>query len=367
MRAEPAQLEQWYRDVLPARFDLSSSGVHPFSFGEVIEIAGIDEEALRRLSLDDTTSLGSPNIREVVASTVGTSEPNKVLIANGSSEALFLVLATMLQPGDEVIVTDPIYHGLVAGVAMNGCRVVRWPLRREGGFAADLDLLASLLTPKTRAVIANFPHNPTGVTLSPGGLRTLVDLVARQGTYLAWDAAFELLVYDGNPLPNPATLYERAIAFGTLSKAYGLPGLRFGWCIGPEAVIDGTIGLRDRSTLFVSALVEFVAAAVLGAGPRFVERRLETARENRAIVHDWIQSEGDTIAWSLPSGGVCGFPELHGIDVARFCRDLAERADTILVPGEAFDHAGHVRLGFGGRRTTLVEGLARLSAAFRDG
>jgi capreomycidine synthase len=363
---EPAELEQWYRDVLPARLDISSSGVYPFTLRELLDIGRADIDEFLALAVDDTTSLGSWSIRQTVADIVGGGDPSRVLVANGSSEALFLVLSTVLSPDDEVIVGDPIYHGLVAGARMNGCRVVRWPLLHEGKATVDLQRLRDLFTAKTRAVIANFPHNPTGVTITDSQLRELVEIVSERDAYLVWDAAFAPLVYETAPLPDPSSLYDRVIVFGTLSKAYGAPGLRFGWCIAAPEVVDATIGLRDRTTLFVSTIVEFVAGCVLRSGDEFIRRRLENARGNRAIVGAWIAQESDKISWSLPAGGVCGFPELKEIDVARFCRDLVQTEETILVPGSAFGHSQHVRLGFGGERDSLIEGLARVSHAFQQ-
>lgn len=115
-------------------------------------------------------------------------------------------------------------------------------------------------------VVVNLPHNPTGATVTPDQQRELIDLCARAGAYLVWDMAFSDLTYDGPPLPDPGLFYERAVSMGTLSKAYGLPGLRLGWCLAPPEVLERFIRIRDYLTLHLSPLVEMIAERAIRGG-----------------------------------------------------------------------------------------------------
>ncbi len=181
------------------------------------------------------------------------------MVTHGSSEAMYLVIHALLRAGDEVVVLDPAYQPLQSIAASVGCRLRHWRLRFERGFAPDIEEAKRLIGPQTRMVIVNFPHNPTGATLSREELRELVAACERVGAYLFWDAAFAEVTYDAPPLPDPALSYERAISLYTLSKAFGLPGLRVGWCVAAPEVLEQCMRLRDYITLHLSPMVELIA------------------------------------------------------------------------------------------------------------
>jgi capreomycidine synthase len=363
MRVPRAALEDWLRDsYFDAEVDISSSGVAPYSVAEFRAITGLELAELDALAFRDSRSLGDPRLRAAIAGRWGDGDPERVMAANGSSEALFLVLSTLLRPGDEVVVQEPAYHSLVSIAGAMGCQVRAWPLRFEDGFRPDLDELEALLSGRTRMVVVNFPHNPTGVSLDADAAARLVDLVAGTGAYLLWDAAFADLSYDRPPLPDASTRYERAITFGTLSKAFGLPGLRVGWCFAPPDVLDGCVQLRDYTTLALSPVVELFALHAVRHADVLLAPRLAQARESRDVLREWVHGHDDRVAWVRPDGGVTAFPLLRGVpDVERFCDRLMGEHRVLLVPGTCFGRPGHVRLGFGVRPDELSAGLDAVS------
>jgi capreomycidine synthase len=288
------------------------------------------------------------------------------MVTHGSTEANFLIAHALLQPGDEVVALDPIYPQLRAVAESIGCRVRAWPLRPEAGWRPDMDALAGLVTPATRMVVVNFPHNPTGATLTPAEQDALVAACDRAGAYLVWDAAFADLTYDAAPLADPVTRYGRAVSMGTLSKAYGLPGLRVGWCLAAPEVLREMVRVRDYLTLHLSPLVELLAAAVLDKANLILADKRALAVRNREIVAQWMEGQGGAVTWTLPAGGVCGFPCFHEVpDIEAFCHRLALEQRVLLVPGTCFGVPGHARLGFGGPTAALQTGLERLSEALR--
>ena len=370
MRISPALLEDFLRDYFfTTEFDLGSSGVECWTLGDLRRTAGPEGDALLAAldatPLDDTPSYGTPAARGAVADRWAGGDSGRVLISHGSSEALFLAMNALLDPDDEVVALRPAYHALDSVAAAIGCRVTPWRLRFEDGYAADLDELARLVTGRTRMVVVNFPHNPTGATITPAEQDRLVAICERAGAYLIWDGAFTELTHDGEPLPDPAARYPRALSFGTLSKAYGLPGLRFGWCIGDPALLAAFLPLRDRLTICLSPLVEAVATVAVRAADRLAKPRLEQARGNLARLERWA-ADRPAVRLVRPRGGVTGFPVLGVPDVDDFCHRLAEKRDTLLVPGSAFGEPAHVRLGFGGRSDLFAEGLSRLGEALAE-
>ncbi|HSU14833.1 capreomycidine synthase [Longimicrobium sp.] len=363
----PALLEEWMRlYYFAVDADIGSSGVSDYSLAEVRALLGIGVEEMDAVVFHDSQTLGGPGVRRAAARRWAGGEVDRVMVTHGSTEAIFLLLNALLRPGDEVVVLDPVYPGLGDVVRAIGCRLVPWTLRPGNGWRPDLDELEDVVSPRTRMIVVNFPHNPTGATLTPGEQDALLAVAARAGAWLLWDGAFAELTYDAPPLPDPSGRYERAVSLGTLSKAYGLPGLRVGWCLAAPEVLERMTRVRDYTTLHLSPLVELIAERVIDGADRILEQKRAVARRNRRTVQRWMDEQGGAITWTLPAGGVCGFPRLHEVpDVEAFCHALAREQRVMLVPGTCFGWPGHARLGFGGSAGALEEGLGRLAEALR--
>jgi capreomycidine synthase len=364
-----APMEEWLRDhYFAADIDISASGVEPYALGDVREMIGLGQDELDRLVLMDGHSYGDPEVRRLIAERWGTGDPSQVMTTNGSSEAIFLVLTALLRPGDEVVVVEPGYHALIHLAATIGCEVKPWRMDHpERVFGAALDDLDRLMTERTRAVIVSFPHNPTGISLDEPELQGLLGRAAEVGAWVVWDAAFNDITYDAPPLPNVVSLYERALSFGTFSKSFGMPGLRFGWCISPDDILRDCVRVRDYVTLHLSPLVELVARRSLENLDALLQPRLDQARHNREILRDWAEAHGDDVSLALPAGGVASFPRLDCVDdVDAFAFKLMDEHGVLVIPGSCFDRPRHVRLGFGGPTGELVEGLERFDRALAE-
>lgn len=362
-----ALLEDWLRDYyFEVEVDMSGSGVEDFSMGELRQLLGIETDELDRVVFHDSRSLGGDGLRAALADRFAGGRVERVMATHGSTEATFLIMNALLSPGDEVVVATPSYQQLASTAEPIGCRLVRWPLRFEDGFRPDLDDLRRLLSPRTRMVVANFPHNPTGTTVTPEEQRELIAVVERSGAWLLWDNAFAGLVHDAPPLPEATDLYERAISMCTLSKAYGLPGLRVGWCLAASpAVLEAMVQVRDYLTLSLSPLVERIAERAIRGADRLLEPRLAQARRNLEIVAAWMEEHEERVEWVRPRGGVTAFPRLRNVEdpgeVEVLCHRLARERRVLLAPGVCFGLRDHVRLGFGGSTAGLEAGLAHLS------
>jgi capreomycidine synthase len=362
-----APLEDWLRDYyFTNQIDISSSGVQPYAMSDLYAMVGLPPGVLDDLVLRDSHSRGGPELRTAVAEAFGDGREERVMVTNGSCEAIYLFMTTFLRPGDEVIVQAPAYHMLNTLPASLGCAVVLWPLRAENGFRPDLDELRSLVSARTRAVIVNFPHNPTGASLDRAGQAELVRIAERAGAYLVWDQAFRELVYDDDHLLDALVPYERFVAFNTLSKSYGLPGLRVGWAIMPPELIDPCVGLRDYVSYSLSPLVERVALYAVRGANRLLAVRRDQVRANLERLRQWLSEQGDMVDCPVPMGGVSAFPRLTSVrDVDAFCQHLMDDYGVLLVPGSCFGMPQHVRLGFGGPSADLADGLDRVAALLR--
>jgi len=366
MEVVPAHLEYWMRTYyFETEIDLGSSGVQNFSLGELRQLFNITTEDLDRIVLHDSRTLGDPELRKAIGNRWANGNAERVMATNGSSEANYLVMHSLLEPGDEVVVLEPFYQQLYSIAETIGCKLKRWRLRFEDNFRPDLSEARRLIGPQTRMIVVNFPHNPTGASLTPAELDELIELAAGSGAYLVWDAAFAEISYNSPVLTDPGERYDRSITLGTLSKAYGLPGLRVGWCLAAPDVLARLIRLRDYTTLHLSPLVELVATRAIENGDLLLKPRLAQARHNLELLSSWVDRHSEYVSLVRPQGGVCVFMRLHNVDdVEDFCRQFAHEYSVLLVPGTSFRDPNHVRLGFGCSTAELTEGLSRLSAHF---
>jgi capreomycidine synthase len=363
MDLAPALLEIWLRDYyFTTSIDLGCSGVETYSFGELRQLLNLTEATLNQIVFRDGQSLGDSELRKVIAQRWGNGDHHRVMVTHGSSEAMYLTMHALLREGDEVIVLDPAYQSLFSIAASIGCKLKPWHLSFNRQFVPDICNFRTLISHRTRMVIVNFPHNPTGTSLTTEQQTELIDLVGEVNAYLFWDGAFTELVYDGPSLPDPALSYERAISIGTLSKAYGLPGMRVGWCFASPEILDRCIHLRDYITLSLSPLIELIAKMAIEKADVLLKKRLLQAHVNLELLTSWVHQHQDHVEWVRPKGGVSAFLHFREIkDIESFCHQLAEKYNVLLVPGTCFNHQGFVRLGFGGATAEFKVGLSRLS------
>lgn len=358
----PAPLEDWYRHHYFANeIDISGSGVEDYTFREIQEIAGFRFGDLDTTQLRDAPTVGGVAIRTRLASLFGTGDPDSVMVTNGANEGLQLVIRSVLNPGDELITLGPCYHCHDKIAESMGVTVKKWSLSMDGEFQLDLRALESLVSAETKALCLNFPHNPTGKSISQEMLEDIVAIARDNDLYLIWDAVFQQLAYEQPPLQDPIHLYAKTITLGTFSKAYGAPGLRFGWIIGPREVITASVRQKDYGNLFVAPLIEYAAEKMLATLDSFSVPRLAQATSNRIAVDTWLGRDDIGLSWRRPDGGVCGLIVLPpGKNDVEFCSELLAKEGVLLVPGSCFGMPGHARLGFGGNGEKLLEGLARL-------
>jgi len=363
MEIAPALLEHWMRQYyFDTDIDIGSSGVESYSMLELRRLLDLSQDHLDRVIFDDSRTLGGPGLREAIGARWADHNPTRVMATHGSSEGIFLAINALLHPGDEVIAVSPCYQQLFAIAESNGCRLKYWSLDYERGFVPDIQQLKSLITQRTRMVIVNFPHNPTGTSLTPEQQKDLVDTVAEAGSYLLWDGAFAEMTYDRPPLPDPGKWYNRTITLGTLSKGYGLPGLRVGWCLASPDILEQFVNLRDYITLHLSPLIELIAERAVRKADILLRVRMEQARANLNALASWVEGHRKFVDWVPTQGGVCALLRMpSGCDVEAFCHRRAREYRVLLVPGTSFGHPGFVRLGFGGPASKFEEGLTRLS------
>jgi aspartate/methionine/tyrosine aminotransferase len=314
--------------------------------------------------------LGDPDLRARIAESGDGLQPDHVLVTPGAAAALFAVSSSQLGPGDHAVVVRTNYATNIETPVAIGADVDFLDLRFEDGFHLDLDRLAALVRPDTKLVSITVPHNPTGTMCTREELVAVVELVERSGATLLSDETYRDLTH-GDPLPVAASLSDRAVSVASLSKAYGLPGLRVGWAVTRSPALRETLlAAKEQIVICDATLDEAIGAAVLADRDRLLPPIQATVADHLGRVAAWI--DGDPrLEWVRPSGGVVCFPRVRAeieIDVDRFYDVLLARHGTYVGPGHWFDaDRRHFRLGYGWPTTAdLDAGLAGLSKALDD-
>jgi len=312
---------------------------------------------------------GVPSLREQIAGDApGVVGVDDVLVTAGAAPALFIVATTLLEAGDHLLIEEPNYATNLETPRTLGAEVEPLPLFFEDGWSLDLDLVEKRLRPETKLVSVTYPHNPTGAMIDLATLERLVEIVeGHPEARLLVDETYRELAF-GEPLPVAAGLSERVISVSSMSKTYGLPGLRMGWLISrdPELATP-LLAAKEQILICGSPINEEMAARVLEARERILPPIKATIAEHLGIVREWMASQS-TFEWVEPEAGVVGMPRLSdpdSVDLDRFYDDLLKQHGTYVGPGHWFDQPRSCfRLGFGWPETEeLRRGLDGLAAA----
>jgi aspartate/methionine/tyrosine aminotransferase len=369
VRYAPFQMERWQSTYEHrVRFNLSESGVHPLTVGELLELAGsrLDLAAVR---LGYAQSNGSDELRALIAADYAGASDASVLVTVGGAEANFASFWHLFETEGKAAVVVPTY-GQVPGLVDSfggDARQVR--LLEEEGWQPDLDHLATALKDGARFVLVTNPNNPTGAVLSTESMDGIVELTEKHG---AWILADE--VYQGAELGEARTpsfwgRHERVLVTNSLSKAYGLPGLRIGWIVGPEAEVAALWGRTDYSTICPASLSDALACVALepATRARIRERTRGIVRKNLALLEEWMRAQEGRFRYRPPDAGAICFAHYDApVGSSVFAEKLRVEKDVLVVPGDHFGMDGYVRIGFGNPANELIEALGRVREAFDE-
>jgi aspartate/methionine/tyrosine aminotransferase len=312
--------------------------------------------------------LGDPLLREAVAAGGEGLSPDDVLVTAGAAAALFCVATTLLEPGTHAVVVRTNYATNLETPRAIGADLDVVDLGFEDGWRLDVERVRSLVRAgHTKLISVTQPHNPTGTTFDRATLDGLVELAEGSGAVLLVDETYRDLTH-GDPLPLAATLSPRVLSVSSMSKAYGLPGLRIGWVVCRDAALaEQLLAAKEQVLICGATLDERIAGSVLAARDVVLPPILEDARARLAIVRGWMAGQ-ETFEWVEPSGGVVGLVRFRpdvAVDTDRFYDVLLAQHGTYVGPGHWFElDDRHFRLGYGWpTHDELRVGLAALSSA----
>jgi aspartate/methionine/tyrosine aminotransferase len=346
--------------------NLSESSYTDALFRDIDPGAGLD---LRELVLCYGSHAGHEGLRElIVQGTVLKKED--VLLTIGAAGALFIIATSLLEKGDELVVVRPNYATNIETPRTIGASISYIDLSYEEGFTLDVDRVRSAISPQTKYISVTHPHNPTGACLSDGQLRQLAAIAETNGIYLLVDETYRDMVF-GDQLPLAATYSPNIISVSSLSKTYGLPGLRTGWIIcRNEQLMETFLAAKEQIHICGPVLDEELAYRYMLHRDRHFDRIRQDIEQKFTLVKDWMQRQ-DGFEWVEPRGGCVCFPRIRkpeDVDLDRFYKVLLEEYGTYTGPGHWFEMPRHyMRVGFGWpTKEQLREGLAALTKSLND-
>ena len=344
-------------------YNLSESGVHPVKLDELVQDPAV-VEALLATELNYPQANGIIELRENIAALYPGATPDNVLVTVGCAEANYIGVHTLLSPGDEMVLMLPNYMQ-TWGIAKNyGVEIKPFYLREERGWAPDLDELDAVVSPRTKVIAVCNPNNPTGYILSDKEMDAIVAAAERVGAWLMADE-----VYSGAErvtdveTPSFWGRYDRVLAMNSLSKAYGLPGLRIGWIVGPADTVDQVWARHEYTTIGTTMLSNKLATLALSpqVRPRLIQRTRDYIRRGFPVLEGWIEGHEGLFTLTPPRAAAIAFLRYHlDVNSTELTDRLRDEKSVLVVPGDHFGMDQFVRISFGLPHDYLMPALDRI-------
>ena len=343
-------------------YDLSESGVLPVSLRELVAM-GFDLDWALDTPLTYSQGNGTPELREALAKLYPGASADDIEVTNGTSEANFMVSLSLLQEGDEFALEVPNYMQLWGVPRSLGARVNKFHLLQDRAWEPDWEEFERAVNPRTRLVYLSNPNNPTGSVLSRSSMERIVARCEEVEAYLIADEVYLGAEIHRQRTPSFWGMSDRVIVTSGLSKAYGIPGVRIGWIVGPRDIVDECWAQHDSLTICPNKLSDAIARIAVEEKNReaLYNRGRALLQENLKIMEEWVSNLGEGFSFRAPEAGAICFMRYPGdYPSAELCERIRQRQSTLIVPGSYLGMEGFLRIWLGARPEYLREGLRRI-------
>jgi aspartate/methionine/tyrosine aminotransferase len=339
-----------------ARYNLANSGMRNYKLSDLpVQLSDIE--------LNGPSFYGYPPLQDALARKAGVAA-ECVVAANGTSMANHLALAASISPGDEVLIEQPAYEALLATASYLGARVSRFARPSQNYFRLDAGEVERAITPQTKLVVVTNLHNPSNSLADDATLREIGEIAKRVGARVLVDEVYLDSAFDAAPRSS-FRLGDNFVVTSSLTKAYGLSGLRCGWVVAEPELAQRMWRLTDLFGVLQPHATELLSVIALDHLDEIGASSRALLASNRALFNEFLAAREDIDA--PPSAhGTVSFPRLVAGDPERLCALLAEKYETSLVPGKFFEEPQHFRVGLALEPEDFKEGLARLGAALDE-
>lgn len=370
MTIQPFKLERYFAKYeFDVPYLLSSSDSEAISIPDLLAYASDERRAQwETLTLGYTESKGHPDLLAGIAAMYTDDITPENVIGLVPEEGIYIAMQTLLSPGDHLISTAPGYQSLYEVARSNGCEVSLWMPDADDGWHFDVDALAALITPQTRMIAVNFPHNPTGALPTQADWQRIVGIAREHDLILFSDEMYRFFEYEPEDrLPSACELYENAVSLCGLSKSFGLPGLRVGWLATQNAAFMEQFQVyKDYTTICGSAPGEVLGIIAVEAHTQLSERNLEIVQANLAVLDGFFARWDHLLRWQRPKAGTITFVELLAdVSIQTVADELVAQKGVMILPSAVYDYPGnYFRIGFG--RRNLPEALAQFETYLKE-
>lgn len=366
MHIDNFKVEDWFNEYEKlAEYDMADTCVESLSLNELFKIVGNKEEHLgfifnKKLNYGDIQ--GSERLKAAIKTMYGnTSKP--VTVTHGAIGANHLVMQSIINQGDGVISIIPTYQQHYSIPKSLGADVKILMLKEENNWMPDLGELANLVDNNTKLICMNNPNNPTGSVIPEEMMLEIVEIAREKGIYILCDEVYRGLEHNGRISKSIVELYERGISTGSMSKVFSLAGLRLGWIIAPDEVMEKIIIHREYNTISVSALDDYFASIAIENKEKILERNLGKILEGKKILSEWVENEPH-IEWVEPCGGTTALLKYNTktkLLSEDLCKQLLSDKGVLFLPGATLETEGYLRVGYCSDIAKLERGLELFS------
>ncbi|MHA1222664.1 MAG: aminotransferase class I/II-fold pyridoxal phosphate-dependent enzyme [Candidatus Heimdallarchaeaceae archaeon] len=348
-------------------YNLTESGFHPFSLREILNENQIED--LLKLKIGYGQTNGSIDLRNAISSLYKGASKENITVTNGSAESNFLIVWSLLEPKDELIVMLPNYMQIWGIARSFGAKVKPFHLKEELRWQPDLDELRNLITDQTKMIAVCNPNNPTGSILTRNSMEEIIDIANEADAWILSDEVYRGAEINGVETTSFYGLYDKVLAVGGLSKAYSLPGLRMGWVVAPEKIANQIWSYKDYTTIAPSALSQEIATLVLSTPIReaILHRNRQLLRDNVQLFDNWMNKHRDILTYIPPQAAAIAFVRYSlNINSTELTTKLREEKSLLVVAGDCFGMDNYLRIGIGSEKEFLSKGLNLLSDMFEE-
>ncbi|TGM59938.1 pyridoxal phosphate-dependent aminotransferase [Leptospira adleri] len=332
--------------------NLGESGIRNRNFGDLLRSLDIGFEELESISLEDASNRGGEELREEVAKLYPGLNPDQILITTGTGEALFILFHLLCKKDSSVAYFEPAFQALyeipkMVGAELRPVSLLASLLTNPNSYLSS-DSILELFSKKADLTIFNHPQNPSGLSLDEKGIQTIRKAASKPQGWILFDEHYRFLDFQNSLSWSGASLNERTVSTGSITKCFGVMGLRIGWMTGPKDLIEKARSFKDYLTHTVSPISEFLTLQILKNRIRLSASIKKSILENiRYFESVWKELPG-VAGFVSPGGGVVSFlPLQEGIFSSAYADALIEQCDVFVLPGKDFETEGWIRVGFG--------------------
>ncbi|MGL4608651.1 MAG: aminotransferase class I/II-fold pyridoxal phosphate-dependent enzyme [Trueperaceae bacterium] len=363
MKLKPFRIEHYYAPYeFTAKYMLSSSDAQSRSIRELLELEPGAYEQFLEQWCGYTEAAGAHYLREAIANIYSTITSEDVLVMAAAEEGIFVLYHALADSGDHIIVETPCYESSLELAKSTGAEVSEWKRHYEENWQHDIRALEKLIRPNTKIIAFNSPNNPTGLQMKRDIFEHIVALAKSKNIIVFCDEVYRELEHDPSlRLPALCDIYENGVSLGSMSKTYGLAGLRPGWLVTKNReMLEKFLAFKYYTSICNSAPSEFLSALALRNRDLLIKRNLEIVHKNLPLLEAFLAQHDHMFEWVKPNASPIGFPRVTVKDTLKFCEDVVAKTSVLLLPGTVYDQPQHIRMGFG--RENMPEALEKLES-----